>query len=237
MTNRRLSELLGVPRESITAETTMSGLLAHCVQVGTLSNRNAERITTHLDHHISGSSDADPTIETQGSRAFEFTVEVMKNGGSVVLVEDITERKNAEAKISHMARYDALTGLPNRTFFHDQLEGALIARRTLDSCAVLFIDLDQFKQVNDTLGHPAGDELLCAVAERLRGIVRDTDLVARFGGDEFVCFPRRDCGHAGSSRARRTHRSELGESTTSIAIRSSSAPASASPSATRRDHR
>ena len=141
-----------------------------------------------FDHHISGSSDADPTIETQGSRAFEFTVEVMKSGGTVVIVEDITERKNAEAKISHMARFDAVTGLPNRSFFHDQLEGALRAARTLDSCAVLFIDLDQFKQVNDTLGHPVGDRLLSLVADRLRGIVRPTDTVARFGGDEFVVF-------------------------------------------------
>ncbi len=143
---------------------------------------------THLTHHISGSGDAEPTIETQGDRAFEFTVEVMENGGTVVIVEDITERKTAEAKINHMARFDAVTGLPNRSFFHDQLENALRATRTLDSCAVLFIDLDQFKQVNDTLGHPVGDRLLTSVADRLRGIVRPTDTVARFGGDEFVVF-------------------------------------------------
>ncbi|HXM31860.1 MAG TPA: EAL domain-containing protein, partial [Xanthobacteraceae bacterium] len=94
-----------------------------------------------------------------------------------------------EAKISHMARYDALTGLPNRTYFRDQLDKALgPTRHSGKSCAVLFIDLDQFKQVNDTLGHPCGDQLLCAVADRLRKIVRDTDVVARFGGDEFVVF-------------------------------------------------
>ncbi len=110
----------------------------------------------------------------------------MENGGSVVLIEDVTERKNAEAKINHLARYDALSGLPNRSFFHDQMELALATMKRDMHCAVLFVDLDQFKQVNDTLGHPTGDALLCAVAERLRGIIRESDLVARFGGDEFV---------------------------------------------------
>ena len=146
-----------MPRDLIAPETTIGDLLQRCAAVGTLSERNAERVLTHLTHHISGSGDAEPTIETQGDRAFEFTVEVMENGGTVVIVEDITERKTAEAKINHMARFDAVTGLPNRSFFHDQLENALRATRTLDSCAVLFIDLDQFKQVNDTLGHPVGD--------------------------------------------------------------------------------
>ncbi len=116
-----------------------------------------------------------------------LTFQPMKDGGSVMLVEDITERRSAEAKINHLARYDALTGLPNRTFFHDQMELTLAKiRRSKESCAVLFIDLDQFKQINDTMGHPFGDELLCAVAERLRGIARDSDVVARFGGDEFI---------------------------------------------------
>src|SRR5262249_17166313 len=91
-------------------------------------------------------------------------------------------------KINQMARFDAVTGLPNRSFFHDQLENALRSTRTLDSCAVLFVDLDQFKQVNDTLGHPVGDRLLSSVADRLRHIVRPTDAVAPFGGDEFVVF-------------------------------------------------
>ena len=186
--NRRLTELLGIPRDLIAPDTTISDLLQHCVTVGTLSERNAERVTTHLGQHMSGSGDADSTIETLGDRAFEFTVEVMENGGTVLIVEDITERKTAEAKISHMARFDAVTGLPNRSFFHDQLDNALRATRALDSCAVLFIDLDQFKQVNDTLGHPVGDRLLTSVADRLRGIVSPTDTVARFGGDEFVVF-------------------------------------------------
>ncbi len=113
----------------------------------------------------------------------------MTGGGSVVLVEDITERRNAEARISHLARYDELTALPNRLNFRDEIERLLAVSHHADRLsALLFVDLDQFKQVNDTLGHPCGDELLCAVAERLRGMLRPEDFVARFGGDEFVVF-------------------------------------------------
>jgi diguanylate cyclase (GGDEF)-like protein len=110
----------------------------------------------------------------------------MENGGMVVLVEDITERKIADAKINQLARFDALTGLPNRTILRDRMEQALNEWRPDNMCAIHFIDLDQFKQVNDTLGHTRGDMLLEAVAERLRGAARDADVIARFGGDEFV---------------------------------------------------
>ena len=110
----------------------------------------------------------------------------MADGGSVVLFEDITERKMAEAKINQLARYDSLTGLPNRALFRDQMDAAVTSLRRRGPFAIHFVDLDEFKQVNDTLGHPCGDELLCAVADRLRSAVRSSDVVARFGGDEFV---------------------------------------------------
>ena len=112
----------------------------------------------------------------------------MHGGGIVMLVEDVTERRNAQARINRMARYDELTGLPNRQSFRDEIAGYLAAGGK--SAALLFIDLDQFKQVNDTLGHPAGDKLLCAVTERLREVLGPDDYVARFGGDEFVVFQR-----------------------------------------------
>src|SRR6202012_3822698 len=97
--------------------------------------------------------------------------------------EDVTERRQAEAKIMHMARHDALTGLPNRMLFRDKMEQAL---RRGDRLAVMFLDLDRFKSVNDSLGHPIGDALLCAVTERLKSVVRSVDTVARLGGDEFA---------------------------------------------------
>ncbi|HLC19243.1 MAG TPA: EAL domain-containing protein, partial [Thermodesulfobacteriota bacterium] len=100
---------------------------------------------------------------------------------------DITERKASEERIVRMAYYDALTGLPNRSLFLDRLFSMLpLVRRHGHRAAVLFIDLDQFKVINDTMGHAAGDELLKSVAERLKTIHREYDTVARFGGDEFI---------------------------------------------------
>ena len=187
--NSRLAELLGIGASFTKKDATVWELLYKCVQVGLITEYGAERVALQFETHLSDRSTGHIVSETEDGRTFAFTFQPMENGGSVVLVEDITERKNAEAKISHMARYDALTGLPNRTYFRDQIDKMLAAtRHGGKSCAVLFIDLDQFKQVNDTLGHPCGDQLLCAVSDRLRKIVRDTDVVARFGGDEFVVF-------------------------------------------------
>ena len=100
--------------------------------------------------------------------------------------EDITERIEQDARITYMAQHDMLTGLPNRSQLIEQIDRALKWGRRGDRVCVLFIDLDRFKNVNDTLGHLMGDELLKAVADRLRATLRKPDLVARLGGDEFV---------------------------------------------------
>ncbi len=96
------------------------------------------------------------------------------------------ERKRYQVQLEHQANYDALTGLPNRTLLHDRLHQAVFAQRHVRAIAVVFIDLDHFKFVNDSLGHSVGDELLKTMAERLRAVLRDGDTVARLGGDEFV---------------------------------------------------
>jgi len=111
----------------------------------------------------------------------------MADGGWVATFEDVTERKRNEARIEHMASHDALTGLPNRIRFRQQIETAVThMRHEGDGIAVLCIDLDNFKKINDTLGHPIGDALLCDVAERLRAGLRVKDTPARLGGDEFA---------------------------------------------------
>ncbi|WP_444455496.1 putative bifunctional diguanylate cyclase/phosphodiesterase [Rhodobacter capsulatus] len=99
---------------------------------------------------------------------------------------DVTERFVAHERIAYLAHHDGLTGLPNRALFLDRLEAALARVRRGPGCAVLLIDLDRFKEVNDTLGHPAGDALLCAVTKRLRAEVSEADTLARLGGDEFA---------------------------------------------------
>ena len=108
-------------------------------------------------------------------------------GGVSVYLRDITETKQAEEKIRAMAFYDKLTGLPNRTLLLDRLSHALgRRRRSRERCAVLFVDLDAFKDINDSLGHEAGDEVLRETAKRLSACIRDSDTAARLGGDEFV---------------------------------------------------
>jgi diguanylate cyclase (GGDEF)-like protein/PAS domain S-box-containing protein len=126
-------------------------------------------------------------IETSAKRALRVIEQPMQEGGWVSTLEDITEWRDAQARISHMAHYDALTGLPNRTQLVEKLENALaILPSRGGSIAVHFIDIDRFKIVNDTLGHDGGDSLLKNVAERLRSVTRVDDIVARLGGDEFV---------------------------------------------------
>ena len=100
---------------------------------------------------------------------------------------DITKRKNAEEQVAFLAYHDKLTGLPNRVLFEELLEKAIArARRNDGAVGVLYLDLDNFKMVNDSLGHHAGDLLLAQLADRLRTCTRDTDVVARQGGDEFL---------------------------------------------------
>ncbi|HQU16323.1 MAG: hypothetical protein B7Z66_09590 [Chromatiales bacterium 21-64-14] len=117
----------------------------------------------------------------------ELSLTAMGQGGMVCVVRDITERKIAEGRIHHLAHYDALTGLPNRRLLQERLGQAVAqTRRAGRMLAVLFVDLDHFKPINDSLGHDAGDELLKIVSGRLTEAVRESDIVARLGGDEFI---------------------------------------------------
>jgi diguanylate cyclase (GGDEF)-like protein len=125
-------------------------------------------------------------VVTRFDRSIRVVNQPMQGGGWVATFEDITEWLAAQAKISHMARHDALTNLPNRVLFHEQLEQGLRRAGSNDQLAVLCLDLDHFKDINDSLGHPIGDALLKEVGRRLKATVGEHDTVARLGGDEFA---------------------------------------------------
>src|SRR5262249_42623009 len=140
-------------------------------------------------------SDIVVPIETPDARAIEITVHKMSDDGTVMVIQDVTERRNAQLEINRMARFDSVTELPNRRCFEEQL--ALALRRDGapgDGLTVMFLDLDDFKQVNDSLGHRTGDKLLVEIASRLHAIIGPNDVVARWGGDEFVILHRHEPG-------------------------------------------
>jgi diguanylate cyclase (GGDEF)-like protein len=119
-------------------------------------------------------------------RSIAISRQPVAGGGHVVTYDDVTERRRSEARLAHMARHDSLTGLPNRLLFREQMEYVLARVRRGEGVAVLYLDLDHFKEVNDTLGHSAGDALLQQAASRLLACTRETDMVVRLGGDEFA---------------------------------------------------
>jgi len=125
-------------------------------------------------------------IITPGGRVYRVIDRPIEGGGWVATLEDVTDWQEAQAKISHMAQHDALTDLPNRRLFRDELDRALHRLAREEQVAVLSFDLDHFKEVNDSLGHPVGDALLTEVAQRLTQSIRQGDTVARLGGDEFA---------------------------------------------------
>jgi diguanylate cyclase (GGDEF)-like protein len=186
--NHRFGEMMHLDEDLVARGSSALDIVDACISAGSISAASGDMILAEI-----GNSQARDIITTDPdiarSRSLSWTFQPMAGGGAVVLLEDITERRNAEARISHLARYDELTALPNRLNFRDEIERLLaVPHDAVQLSALLFIDLDQFKQVNDTLGHPCGDELLCAVADRLRAMLRPEDFVARFGGDEFVVF-------------------------------------------------
>jgi diguanylate cyclase (GGDEF)-like protein len=186
--NHRFNQMMGLRDGLVHGGASAADIVSACIVAETISAKSGKSIVAEIENSVAGEI---ITINPQAAerRALSWAFQPMAGGGTVVLVEDITERQQAEARISHLARYDELTALPNRLNFRDEIERLLaVPQGAARLSALLFVDLDQFKQVNDTLGHPCGDRLLSMVANRLREMLRPEDFVARFGGDEFVVF-------------------------------------------------
>jgi len=187
--NQRYYEMYRLSPELIKPGCTIRHLLEIRRQSGTLSD-DLETYVQNLESRIAQGNAFELITELPDGRTIAVISHPMAGGGWVATHEDITERRNAEARIRYMARHDALTDLPNRVLFQEQLNAALARLGKSDALAVLCIDIDRFKGVNDTLGHPVGDDLLRATADRLRQCLDGNDFIARLGGDEFVIVQR-----------------------------------------------
>ncbi len=189
VSNRRFTEMYGIPPEQWQASAlglTVLQIIDLAERLTNLVMKNKSQIVTELQNIVDRRQASAVVFELTNGRTFCASCSPMADGGFVITLEDITERRRNEAKILHLAHYDALTDLPNRTLFYEKMEDLLVRTAQDGGFAVFSLDLDRFKSVNDTLGHQIGDKLLQAVGERIRGCVRETDIVARLGGDEFA---------------------------------------------------
>jgi diguanylate cyclase (GGDEF)-like protein len=185
--NDRYVEMYDLPRDRVSPGTPLAEIVDLRFDAGSFPAMSREEYLHWRTNVAISNEPTDSIVELRNGRTFKIRHRPMPDGGWVATHEDITEQRRSEVKIEYMAHHDALTDLANRVLLNQRLEQALGQRIHREQMvAVHHLDLDQFKAVNDTFGHPAGDKLLKIVAERLRAVVRDTDTIARMGGDEFV---------------------------------------------------
>jgi diguanylate cyclase (GGDEF)-like protein len=185
VSNRRYMEMFGLSPEVVKPGCTFRDLIAHRKANGSFSGDIDEYCLSVLRRVAAGKMTV-RVFDNPDGRSIQIMNQPLADGGWVATVEDITERKRSDERISHLAHYDALTDLPNRVLFQEQLEGALARIKHGGQLALLCIDIDEFKNVNDTLGHRIGDELLKSVAASLRRCLDETYIIVRLGGDEFA---------------------------------------------------
>jgi len=184
--NRRFSEIFRIPPDKLVPGTPMSDVM----ELAQASDSNPAYAAAAQQRLLADSTTPVLTTLADG-RMISISHRPMPNGGIVATFEDVTEQRRVEARARFLATHDNLTRLPNRVVFGQEVNGAVeFGRRHGRQCAVLFVDLDRFKIINDTLGHISGDALLIEIAGRIKQCVSKSDVVARIGGDEFVILLR-----------------------------------------------
>jgi diguanylate cyclase (GGDEF)-like protein len=185
--NDMFVDMYDLPRDRVGPGTPLTEIVDLRFEAGSFPEMSRDEYLHWRTNVAISNEPTDSVVELKNGRTFKIRHRPMPDGGWVATHEDITEQRVSELKIEYMAHHDALTDLANRVLLNERLEQALSRRiHRTEMVAVHHLDLDQFKAVNDTFGHPAGDKLLKIVAERLRALVRETDTIARMGGDEFV---------------------------------------------------
>ena len=187
VSNAPHSALYGLPETLVLPGTPLTAIARFLVERQVISQEQLRDIRTALTEVQSTQQATSRELVTRGGLVLVVTLAPAAEGGILMLTEDATERKATEARIEQMARFDELTGLANRFEYTTQItETFAKLERTGEGFALLYLDLDGFKQVNDSLGHDIGDHVLMETASRLRSAIRSNDMLARFGGDEFL---------------------------------------------------
>jgi diguanylate cyclase (GGDEF)-like protein len=184
--NQRYVEMYNLAHDRIHAGTTLAEIVDMRFEAGSCPAMSRDDYLNWRNNLVASAVPSDTIVELRDGRTFQIRHQPMSDSGWVATHEDITEQRRSEVKIEYMAHHDSLTDLANRVLLNERLEHALARIDRKQMVAIHHLDLDQFKAVNDTFGHPVGDKLLKIVADRLCGLVRDTDTIARMGGDEFV---------------------------------------------------
>ena len=202
--NKLYREIYDLPEELARPGTTLAEIVRYHVktETGRDDPEELEQQRKWIEHHVAELARGKCFSHTQflkNGRIILVSNQPLAGGGWVDIQEDITEKRQAEQKIDWLARHDTLTEIANRHHFREQLENWCQAQQAGGGFALHWIDLDHFKKVNDTLGHPVGDALLKSVAKRLRAALRDSDVVARLGGDEFAIL-QASAGQAEATR-------------------------------------
>jgi diguanylate cyclase (GGDEF)-like protein len=224
LANRRYAELYDLPPDSIRPGLTLQDIIMLRFENGSSPHMTPEEYLIWRREISARNQASETVVEMANGRTIMIKHQPMPDGGWVSTHEDITEQQRAAARIAHMAHHDALTGLANRVLFRKTLDEATGQEGWKDGLALLCLDLDRFKQVNDTLGHPLGDLLLRAVTGRLLAQVDEGCTVARLGGDEFAIISKRSTPQEAADLAARVvdtlgrtfelegHRAEIGAS-------------------------